>query len=70
MDFALSKEQKDIIKAAWEFVTGELLERAIEFDREEKFDLDLWRKAASSASEACLLNKNTAVWGMASSNIV
>jgi alkylation response protein AidB-like acyl-CoA dehydrogenase len=45
MDFALSKEQKDIIKAAREFANGEFPERAVEFDREEKFDLDLWRKA-------------------------
>jgi alkylation response protein AidB-like acyl-CoA dehydrogenase len=45
MDFSLSKEQKDIIKAAREFANGEFPERAIEFDREEKFDLDLWRKA-------------------------
>jgi acyl-CoA dehydrogenase len=45
MDFALSKEQKDIIKAAREFANGEFPDRAVEFDREEKFDLDLWRKA-------------------------
>lgn len=45
MDFELSKEQKDIIKAAREFANGEFPERAIEFDREEKFDLALWRKA-------------------------
>jgi len=45
MDFTLNKEQKDIIKAAREFATGEFPERALEFDREEKFDLDLWRKA-------------------------
>jgi acyl-CoA dehydrogenase len=45
MDFRLSKEQKDIVKAAREFAAGEFPERAMEFDREEKFDLALWRKA-------------------------
>jgi acyl-CoA dehydrogenase len=45
MDFKLSKEQKDIIKAARKFARSEFPERAQEFDRTETFDLDLWRKA-------------------------
>ncbi|MBU0735052.1 MAG: acyl-CoA/acyl-ACP dehydrogenase [Proteobacteria bacterium] len=45
MDFSLSKEQQDIIKAAREFATGEFPNRAQEFDRNETFDLNLWRKA-------------------------
>lgn len=45
MDFELSKEQRDIIKAAREFAVGEFPDRAVEFDREEKFDLELWKKA-------------------------
>ena len=45
MDFTLSKEQQDIIKAAQEFARGEFPDRALEFDREEKFDLNIWRKA-------------------------
>ena len=45
MDFTLSKEQQDIIKAAREFASGEFPDRAQEFDRNESFDLDLWRKA-------------------------
>ncbi len=45
MDFKLSKEQRDIVKAARKFARGELEERALEFDRTESFDLDLWRKA-------------------------
>lgn len=45
MDFSLSKEQRDIVKAAKEFALGEFPDRAIEFDREEKFDLDIWKKA-------------------------
>ena len=41
MDFTLSKEQRDIQKAAREFALGEFLpERAQEFDRTETFDLD------------------------------
>ena len=45
MDFELSKEQRDIVKAAREFALGEFPDRAAEFDREETFDLGLWRKA-------------------------
>jgi acyl-CoA dehydrogenase len=45
MDFELSKEQRDIIKAAREFALGEFPDRATEFDREETFDLGLWKKA-------------------------
>jgi len=45
MDFTLSKEQRDIVRAARKFANGEFPDRALEFDREEKFDLDLWRKA-------------------------
>jgi alkylation response protein AidB-like acyl-CoA dehydrogenase len=45
MDFNLSKEQQDIVKAARKFARGEFPERALEFDRGETFDLDIWRKA-------------------------
>jgi len=45
VDFTLSKEQQDIVKAAREFANGEFPDRAQEFDRNEAFDLDLWRKA-------------------------
>ena len=46
MDFSLSKEQIDIKNAAREFALGEFTDRAQEFDRNETFDLDIWRKAA------------------------
>ena len=45
MDFILSKEQQDIIRAAREFALGEFPDRALDFDREETFDLEIWRKA-------------------------
>lgn len=45
MDFSLSKEQRDIVKAAREFALGEFTGRALEFDRGESFDLDIWRAA-------------------------
>jgi acyl-CoA dehydrogenase len=45
MDFSLSKEQQDIQRAAREFAIGEFPDRALEFDRDESFDLNLWRKA-------------------------
>ena len=45
MDFQLSSEQKDIMQAAREFARGEFPDRALEFDRSESFDLELWKKA-------------------------
>ncbi len=45
MDFTLNKEQKQIRKAAREFAMAEFPQRAMEFDREEKFDLDIWKRA-------------------------
>ncbi|RLF53169.1 MAG: acyl-CoA dehydrogenase, partial [Thermoplasmata archaeon] len=45
MDFSLNKEQKDILKAAKEFAEGEFPDVALEFDRNETFDLGLWKKA-------------------------
>ena len=45
MDFKLTKEQRDIIKAAREFALGEFPERAQQFDREESFDYSLHKKA-------------------------
>jgi acyl-CoA dehydrogenase len=45
MDFTLNKEQQDIIKAAREFAQKEFPDVAQRFDREETFDLGLWKKA-------------------------
>lgn len=45
MDFELSNEQKDIVNAAKEFALGEFPDRAQEFDREETFDLSIWKRA-------------------------
>ena len=46
MPFELTKEQRDIQKAAREFAEGELLpEVALEHDLAQKFPRDIWRKA-------------------------
>ena len=45
MDFSLTKEQTDIVKAARKFAKGEFPDRAQEFDRNETFDKRLWKKA-------------------------
>jgi len=45
MDFKLTMEQNDIIKAAREFALGEFPDRALEFDREETFDYSIWKRA-------------------------
>ncbi len=45
MDFELTEEQKDIVKAAREFAEGEFPEIAQECDRNEEFPRHLWKKA-------------------------
>jgi alkylation response protein AidB-like acyl-CoA dehydrogenase len=45
MDFKLSREQQDIVKAARKFARGEFEDRAHELDREEKFDRKLLKSA-------------------------
>jgi alkylation response protein AidB-like acyl-CoA dehydrogenase len=45
VDFNLNREQKEIVRAAKEFAQGEFPEVAVEFDRNESFDLKLWEKA-------------------------
>ena len=45
MVFALTKEQRDIVRAARKFAQGEFPDRALEFDRGETFDFDLWKRA-------------------------
>ena len=45
MDFNLTEEQKDIIKAAREFAEGEFPAFAQECDRREEFPKELWKKA-------------------------
>jgi acyl-CoA dehydrogenase len=45
MDFALTKEQQDIVNAARKFAKGVFPDRAQTFDREESFDRAVWQKA-------------------------
>jgi len=45
MDFFLTEEQKDIIKAAKEFAEREFTDMAQECDRKEEFPRSLWKKA-------------------------
>lgn len=45
MDFSLTKEQQDVVKAAREFALGEFRERALDLDRTESFDAAIWKKA-------------------------
>ena len=45
MDFELTDEQKDIIRAAREFAEGEFPEIARECDQKEEFPRHLWKKA-------------------------
>ena len=46
MDFSLSKEQAEIVRAVKKFAEGEFTtERIEEFDRNESFDNDIWKRA-------------------------
>jgi len=45
MNFELTKEQKDIKKAARKFAEGEIRDIAREYDQKEEFPMDLWKKA-------------------------
>ncbi|MCU0601550.1 MAG: acyl-CoA/acyl-ACP dehydrogenase [Desulfobacterales bacterium] len=57
MDFSLTKEQQDIVKAARKFAAKEFPDRAREFDREEKFDLGLWKKACDLGFVGVFIDK-------------
>lgn len=57
MDFELTKEQKDIAKAAREFAQGEFPDRAQEFDRAESFDESLFKKAAELGFVGIFINE-------------
>jgi alkylation response protein AidB-like acyl-CoA dehydrogenase len=57
MDFALTKEQQYIVKAARSFAVKEFPERAREFDREETFDLGLWKKACDLGFVGVFIDK-------------
>jgi alkylation response protein AidB-like acyl-CoA dehydrogenase len=46
MNFELTKEQRDITKAAREFAEGEFTDKAEAFDRDETFDEAIFKKAA------------------------
>ena len=58
MDFKLSAEQIDIKNAAKEFALGEFPDRAQEFDRNETFDLEIWKKAAKLGFVAVTVSEN------------
>jgi alkylation response protein AidB-like acyl-CoA dehydrogenase len=49
MNFDLTDEQKDIVKAAREFAGKELPDLAQECDREEKAPKHFWQKACALA---------------------
>ena len=45
MDYTLNAEQKQIVEVAREFARNEFPKVALECDREEKFPMEIWRKA-------------------------
>jgi alkylation response protein AidB-like acyl-CoA dehydrogenase len=47
VDFQLTKEQRDIKKAARKFAEGEIRDIAREYDQREEFPMDLWKKACN-----------------------
>jgi len=57
MDFTLTKEQQVIMKAAGKFALGEFPDRALEFDREETFDLNILKKACELGLIGVFINE-------------
>jgi alkylation response protein AidB-like acyl-CoA dehydrogenase len=57
MDFNLSKEQQDIVKAGRKFALGEFSSRAMEFDRKESFDYSIWEKACALGFVGVFINE-------------
>jgi len=66
MDFELTKEQKDIAKAAREFAAGEFPDRAQEFDRGETFDEAIFKKAAELGFVGIFINEKYGGAGLGS----
>ncbi|MBE9572302.1 MAG: acyl-CoA dehydrogenase family protein, partial [Proteobacteria bacterium] len=64
MDFTLTKEQQDIIRAAKKFALGEFPDRCQEFDREETFDFDIWRNACELGFVGINLSEESGGAGM------
>jgi alkylation response protein AidB-like acyl-CoA dehydrogenase len=58
MDFELTDEQKDIIKAAREFAEGEFPDLAQECDRKETFPRHLWKKACELGFVGVFIKEN------------
>ncbi len=58
MDFKLTDEQKDIIKAAREFAEGEFPDLAQECDRKETFPRRLWKKACELGFIGVFIQEN------------
>jgi alkylation response protein AidB-like acyl-CoA dehydrogenase len=58
MDFELTDEQKDIIKAAREFSEGEFPDLAQDCDRKETFPRHLWKKACELGFVGVFIQEN------------
>jgi len=57
MDFELTEEQRDIIRAAREFAEGEFPEIARECDQKEEFPRHLWKKACQLGFVGVYINE-------------
>jgi alkylation response protein AidB-like acyl-CoA dehydrogenase len=64
VSFTITKEQVDIQKAAREFAEGEFRELARELDAEERFDDELWKKAAELGFLAVFIDEAYGGLGM------
>lgn len=64
MDFDLSQVQKDIRQAAREFALGEFPKTAREYDRDEKFDVSLLRKARETGFVGIFVDEKYGGMGM------
>ena len=64
MSFELTDTQKDIAMAAREFAEGEIADVAIEYDANEKFPKEIWKKACELGFVGCFIKEEYGGPGM------
>jgi acyl-CoA dehydrogenase len=63
MDHSFTDERKQIVEAAREFAINEFSKLARECDREEKFPMEIWKKASELGLRGISISSKYADWG-------
>ena len=64
MDYSFTDEQKQIVEAARKFAINEFPKVARECDREEKFPMEIWKKAGELGFRGISISSEYADWGL------